>query len=215
MNVSGAMSMAWMRMPGQTWSAAAAAFLGMWMAMMPVMMLPVLLPRLWCYRRILRNTATASAGPLTALMAVGYFVVWAALGMVVYPLGVGLAALQMQQPMLARNVPLAGGVVILIMGALQCSRWKARRLVCCRQELRVSGALRDGVHFGLQCALCCANLMLISLVLGVMNLYAMGAVATAIAIERLAPTCRLVAWAIGGIVIATGLGLIVRTSQLI
>src|SRR5207302_5508750 len=34
------MSMAWMRMPGQTWSGAAASFLGMWVVMMVAMMLP-------------------------------------------------------------------------------------------------------------------------------------------------------------------------------
>jgi predicted metal-binding membrane protein len=34
------MSMAWMRMPGQTWPGAAAAFLGMWAVMMVAMMLP-------------------------------------------------------------------------------------------------------------------------------------------------------------------------------
>ena len=35
-----AMSMAWMRMPGQTWAGAAAAYLGMWFVMMLAMMLP-------------------------------------------------------------------------------------------------------------------------------------------------------------------------------
>ena len=34
------MSMAWMRMPGQTWAGAAASFLGMWVVMMVAMMLP-------------------------------------------------------------------------------------------------------------------------------------------------------------------------------
>src|SRR5512135_598940 len=46
-----AMSMAWMRMPGQTWPGAAASFLGMWIVMMAAMMLPSLLPVLWRYRR--------------------------------------------------------------------------------------------------------------------------------------------------------------------
>src|SRR5437016_11190232 len=34
------MSMAWMRMPGQTWPGAAASFLGMWVVVMVTMMLP-------------------------------------------------------------------------------------------------------------------------------------------------------------------------------
>src|SRR5476651_2625981 len=40
------MSMAWMRMPGQTWPGAAASFLGMWVVMMAAMMLPSLAPML-------------------------------------------------------------------------------------------------------------------------------------------------------------------------
>ena len=45
------MSMAWMRMPGQTWPGAAASFLGMWVVMMVAMMLPSLVPMLSRYRR--------------------------------------------------------------------------------------------------------------------------------------------------------------------
>src|SRR6266404_10001574 len=50
------MSMAWMRMPGQTWLGAAASFLGMWVVMMVAMMLPSLVPMLWRYRRAARRT---------------------------------------------------------------------------------------------------------------------------------------------------------------
>jgi hypothetical protein len=39
----GAMSVAWMRMPGQKWACAAVSFLGMWVAMRPPCLLPVLL----------------------------------------------------------------------------------------------------------------------------------------------------------------------------
>ena len=45
------MSMAWMRMPGQTWPGLAVAFLGMWIVMMVAMMLPSLIPMLWRYRQ--------------------------------------------------------------------------------------------------------------------------------------------------------------------
>src|ERR1051326_3738176 len=45
------MSMAWLRMPGQTWPGAAAAFLGGWVVMMVAMMLPSLVPMLRRYRR--------------------------------------------------------------------------------------------------------------------------------------------------------------------
>jgi predicted metal-binding membrane protein len=45
------MSMAWIRMPGQTWPRAAASLLGMWVVMMVAMMLPSLVPMLWRYRQ--------------------------------------------------------------------------------------------------------------------------------------------------------------------
>jgi predicted metal-binding membrane protein len=45
------MSMAWMRMPGQTWPGAAASFLGMGVVLMVAMMLPSLVPMLRRYRR--------------------------------------------------------------------------------------------------------------------------------------------------------------------
>jgi predicted metal-binding membrane protein len=40
-------SMAWMRMPGQTWAAAAVSFLRMWVVMMLAMILPSPVPMLW------------------------------------------------------------------------------------------------------------------------------------------------------------------------
>src|SRR5881296_646580 len=83
------MSMAWMRMPGQTWPGAAASFLGMWVVMMVAMMLPSVVPMLWRYRQAVGAT---HLGPLTALVGVGYFFVWSVFGMAVFPLSVALAA---------------------------------------------------------------------------------------------------------------------------
>src|ERR1017187_10374176 len=44
------MSMMWMRMPGETWTASAAMFMLMWLAMMVAMMLPSALPMLLNFR---------------------------------------------------------------------------------------------------------------------------------------------------------------------
>ena len=65
------MSMAWMRMPGQTWLAAAASFLGMWVVMMVAMMLPSLVPMLRRYRRLLARTGEMRLGRLTTVVGVG------------------------------------------------------------------------------------------------------------------------------------------------
>jgi len=216
------MSMAWMRMPGQTWPGAAASFLGMWVVMMVAMMLPSLVPMLWRYRQAIGRTGETRLGRLTARVGVGYFLVWTVFGMAAYPLGVALTTLEMQQQGLARAVPIAVGVVVLIAGSLQLTAWKARHLACCREApgrgrtLRADPgtAWRHGLRLGLHCTHCCAGLMAILLVIGVMDLRAMAVVAAAITVERLAPAGERVARAIGAVVVAAGLFLIGRAAGL-
>ena len=216
------MSMTWMRMPGQTWPGAAASFAGMWSSMMAAMMLPSLVPMLWRYRQALGSTGKGRLSPLTSLMGAGYFLVWTAFGMVVFPLGVELAGIEMRLPVLARAVPMVAGVAVLLAGALQFTGWKARYLACCREEPATyaslpaspGAALRHGLRLGLHCACCCAPLTAILLVLGVMDLRVMAIVTAAITAERLAPSGQRVARGIGAVVIATGLFLIARTAGL-
>jgi predicted metal-binding membrane protein len=212
------MSMAWMRMPGQTWPAAVASFLAMWIVMMIAMMLPSLVPMLRRYRQAVDGTSEAHLEWLTTLVGAGYLLVWALFGMVVFPLGVALAAAEMQQPALARAVPTSIGVVVLIAGALQITSWKAHHLACCREAPErgctlpadAGTAWRQGMRFGLHCGLSCANLTAILLVAGVMDLQAMTVVTAAITAERLAPAGERVARAVGAIVVGAGLFLIVR-----
>jgi hypothetical protein len=47
------------------------------------------------------------------LVGAGYFFVWTVFGMAAFPLGVALTAVEMQQPALARAVPIAVGVVVI------------------------------------------------------------------------------------------------------
>jgi predicted metal-binding membrane protein len=214
-----AMSMAWMRMPGQTWTGAAASFLAMWVVMMVAMMLPSLVPMLWRYRQALAGAGTR-LGRLTALVAAGYLLVWTAVGLAAFPLGAALTAIEMEHPALARAVPVAVGLVVLVAGALQLTAWKARRLACCREEparpleADARTAWRHGLRLGLDCAYCCAGLTAILLVVGVMDLRAMAVVAAAITAERVAPAGDRVARAIGAAVVGSGVFLIARAAGL-
>jgi predicted metal-binding membrane protein len=216
------MSMAWMRMPGQTWPGAWASFLGMWVVMMVAMMLPSVAPMLWRYRQAIDRAGETRGGPLTALVGVGYFLVWTVFGMAAFPLGVALAAVEMQLPALARAVPIAVAVVILIAGALQFTAWKAHHLACCREVPRrgrrlpadAGTAWRHGLHLGLHCSYCCAGLTAILLVVGVMDLRVMAGVTAAITVERLAPAGPRVARAIGVVAVGAGLFLIARAAGL-
>ena len=210
------MSMAWMRMPGQTWPGAAASFLGMWIVMMLAMMLPSLIPMLWRYRQAVGRTGETRLGRLTTLVGLGYFFIWTVFGMAAFALGVALAAVEMRQPALARAVPIAVGVVVLVAGAFQLTAWKARHLACCREApgrgrtLRADAgtAWRHGLRLGLHCSYCCAGLTAILLVIGVMDLRVMAVVMAAITVERLAPAGAGVARAIGAVVVVAGLLLI-------
>jgi predicted metal-binding membrane protein len=205
------MSMAWMRMPGQTWLGAAVSFLGMWVVMMVAMMLPSLVPMLRRYREAVGRTGETRLGLLTSLVGMGYFLVWTVFGVAAFPLGGALAALEMQQPALARAVPLAAGVTVLMAGLLQFTAWKARQLAWCRQAPRhalpadANTALRHGLRLGLHCGRCCAGPMAILLVVGVMDLRVMIVVAAAITVERLAPAGERVARITGAFAIAAGL----------
>jgi predicted metal-binding membrane protein len=213
------MSMTWMRMPGQTWPGAAASFLGMWIVMMVAMMLPSAIPMLQRYRQAVRAADGVRLGWLTARVGTGYFVVWTVVGLIVYPLGIALAEIEMRQPAVSRAVPLAAGVVILIAGALQLTAWKARQLACCGEvpgrgalSATAGAAWRHGLHLGLHCGKACGNLMVILLVVGVMDLRAMALVTAAITAERLSPAGDRIARATGAIIVAAGLLLIARAA---
>ena len=216
------MSMAWMRMPGQTWPGAAASFLGMWIVMMVAMMLPSLVPMLWSYRQAIEPRPGTSPGVLVVLVGAGYFFIWAVIGAAAFPLGAALAAIEMRQPALARAVPMAAGVTVLIAGLLQFTTWKAHHLACCREAPRsgharsgdAATAWRHGLRLGLHCSRCCGGLIAILLVIGVMDLRAMAVVGAAISVERLAPATERVVRAIGVVVIGAGLLLIARAAGL-
>lgn len=212
------MSMVWMLMPDQTWFGAAASFVGMWSVMMVAMMLPSVAPMLCRYR----DSATGNGGTrldlLTAIVGVGYFFVWTTIGMAVFPLGFALSMVEMEHPDLSRAVPIVVGAIVLTVGALQFTGWKARRLVSCRETPECDLALpanaatawRHGLRLGLHCVSCCFSLMLIVVVIGVMDLRLMAVVTVAVTAERLASNGVQVARGIGGVIVTAGVFLIAR-----
>ena len=181
--------------------------------MMIAMMLPVLLPSLARYRRVVRGTGGRVS--LTTTVAAGYYAVWTLAGLAVFPLGMLLAELAMQAPAVSRAVPMAAGVGVVIAGLLQFSSWKARQLDCCRRASQCTGirpnyraAWSHGLRLGGRCVYCCAGLNAILLITGVMDLRAMALVMMAISAERLATAGEGVARAIGFLVLGIGISLI-------
>jgi len=217
-----AMSMVWMRMSGQTWFGAAASFVGMWIVMMAAMMLPSLVPMLRRYRQAVNDARETRLARLTALVVAGYFAVWTAIGVAVFPVGATLAAIEIQRPALARAIPFAIGAVVLVSGLLQYTEWKARHLVSWRMSPARSHTLpadagtawRHGLRLGVHCSYCCAGLTAILLVMGLMDLRVMAFVTTAITVERLAPAGERAARGIGTVVVCGGIFLIARAAGL-
>lgn len=189
------MSMVWMNMPDQSWGAATSVFLGMWVVMMLAMMLPSLVPTLLGYRRSFQGLGRGRLAWLTAAASAGYFLVWAVLGMVAYALGVTLVAAEMKWLPLARHVPHATAVALLLAGSFQLTAWKAGRLAKCRNvqtcnsslASKAQNAFRHGLVWGVDCVFCCLGFMTVLLLTGVMNLITMIALSVGITAERLMP----------------------------
>lgn len=214
------MSMAWMRMPGQSWPGVAISFLGMWTVMMVAMMLPALVPMLRRYRAALGAAAGPRLGGFTVLAGVAYFLVWVLSGAIAFAVGVVLAALAMSFPEVARVAPFAAALTVIAGGLLQFSAWKSRRLACCRQlagrGVRLAADARTawnhGLRLGIHCSSCCVGLTAILLAVGVMDLTTMAIVTGAICLERLAPARSRAAHGVGAVAVAAGLFLLARAS---
>jgi predicted metal-binding membrane protein len=214
------MSGMWMRMPGQTWAGSTVMFLAMWVAMMVAMMLPSALPMVVIYRRAAAFRQDRRPDLSAALLILGYFGVWSALGLLAYAAGMLAADAAMHWTPVSRAVPPACGAALVACGIFQLTPMKSACLRHCRDPMglvacHVGGgplaALRLGIHHGLFCAACCWALMVIQLVLGIMSIPVMVAVAAVIALEKLIPRGQWVARLTGLAAIAGGLVWIAKT----
>ena len=208
------MSMAWMRMPGQSRIGAAAMFLTMWQLMMVAMMLPSTMPVALLYRRFAaaRRRRGEAAAPVAVLLA-GYFSTWLLFGVVAYVVGVGLSDAAMRDERASKLVPAATAFALILAGVYQLTPWKRVCLRHCRSPLSFVatcwkpgwlGTLRLGSHHGAYCAGCCWGLMLIQLAIGVMNLSLMAVLAGVIWIEKSWRHGEQMARAAGAAAIAAG-----------
>ncbi|HET7661943.1 MAG TPA: DUF2182 domain-containing protein [Oryzihumus sp.] len=179
-------------MGGSGAPAALLPFLGLWVAMMAAMMLPSVAPVARLYLRVVsaRTAGLARAARVTALLA-GYFLAWAAYGLVAFGLTRWLDAVTMTS---GRARVVAASAALAIAGTYQFSPLKARCLAHCRSPLGVlmhvgsfTGRLRDGrvgAWHGGYCLGCCWSLMLVLVAVGVMNMVWMAALAIVILLEK-------------------------------
>lgn len=158
-------------------------FVPMWIAMCIAMMLPTAIPMILCMQRVCER----DAGPRKKLpvwfFILGYVIIWSAFGLVCW--GVAWLILRFLGPWLATPLRLwlCVGALFLLCGIYQLSPLKNACLKGCQHPLSFmmehwcegcGGALQMGLLHGIECAGCCAALMLVMFPLGMMNLIWMG-----------------------------------------
>jgi len=175
---------------------------------MITMMMPSVLPMFLKTRR--------QSGSL-CLMASGYFAIWLIAGGGIYVAGMLYGIYTMQSLLLSRIIPLLSGISLIAVGTIQFTSWKMIHLLRCRSPLgcAVSYAqnetsFRIGCKQGVACCSCCATLMAIQLVLGIMNPVVMIVVAISIAAEKLLPRPEIITRSIGIAAILGGAAMLVN-----
>ena len=176
----------------------ASLMLGMWAVMMTAMMLPSAAPA------VLRVAGRAGSGHDDAIeglgraagFAAGYLAIWAGFGAAATVLQWALdSAHLLSEAMALRNVELAG-LVMAAVGVYQLTPLKRACLERCRaldgclasvEARRPWGTARAGLHYGVSCVGCCAALMSLLFVGGLMNIVWVAAIAVWVLAEKTLP----------------------------
>ena len=188
----------------------------MWLLMMIAMMLPSASPMILLYGRLARGArAQGAAMAPTAIFASVYLAVWGGFS--------ALAALA--QWLLVRSGVISelslaigdrrvGGALLVAAGLYQATPVKRACLDSCRSPLSVlmrlwrpgwAGAARLGFAHGVYCLGCCALLMSLLFVFGVMNLIWVAALALFVLIEKLLPIGSRISAGAGIVAVFVGL----------
>jgi predicted metal-binding membrane protein len=193
------MDMMDMPAPATAWAAAATllGLFGMWAAMMVGMMLPSVLPNVLLFSAMARQRRASGQAPLSVPAFVGgYLLVWIGFSLLAALLQTRLRVALLPLASHSRSAAIAAGLVLLLTGVYQWTRFKAVCLSHCRSPLAhfaahwregLGGALRMGAGHGLLCLGCCWLLMGLLFVGGVMNTYWIAGLALLVLLEKIVP----------------------------
>lgn len=195
-------------MPG-TMGLGVAGFEAMWTVMMAAMMLPAAAPIASMYARSLTSRRT----PRMAVFIAGYIAVWAAAGLPAYLLAMEAGRAASRRPLVGTA---AAAAIFAVNGVYQLTPWKNRCLAKCRAPIGLlikyasfrgrSRDLRAGAHHGAYCLGCCWSLMALLAAFGMMNAWAMAALAAVVAGEKLLPAGQVIARAAGLLSLGMAIG---------
>lgn len=191
----------------------------MWVVMMAAMMLPSIIPLTQVYVAV-RAKARRQGGdvPATALFVAGYLLVWTGFSVAATTAQLFLdhAAL-LTDSARTTSVAVAGGL-LLATGIYELTPLKRSCLRACRGPVDfvvrhwrkgTLGAVRLGAHAGMFCLGCCAMVMALLFVGGVMNLLWVALLAVFVLVEKLVPAGDVVSRFAGVAMVLAGSGLLV------
>jgi predicted metal-binding membrane protein len=193
----------------------------MWAIMMVAMMLPSASPMVLLYGRVVRQSErkgqiTNAAGSVAAFAA-GYLTLWSLFSVVAVAVQWALERSGAMNGMMALREPVIAGGLLIAVGVYQLTPLKENCLTHCRSPAAflaahwrpgAMGAWRMGLAHGAYCIGCCAALMLLLFVGGVMNLVWIAALSLLVLAEKLLPAGARLRVPIGLLLIIAGAGLI-------
>ena len=196
----------------------------MWAVMMVAMMLPSASPMVLLYARVVRQAErqgrVRNVSASIAAFASGYLTLWILFSGAAVIVQYVLERTAALSAMMSSRSILLSGLLLVAAGLYQLTPLKGACLRHCRGPAAfiaahwrpgVVGAWRMGLSHGAYCVGCCAALMLLLFVGGVMNLIWIAGLTLLVAIEKLAPfgplTARVVAVALitgGALIVLAG-----------
>jgi len=192
----------------------------MWWVMMVGMMLPSALPMTLTFATVNRRRRESGASYVpTAAFVAGYLGAWGAFSLAATGAQWALERAALMMPMKHLTSPLLGGLLFVAAGAYQLTPLKHACLRRCRSPLAfvlegwrdgTGGALRMGAEHGAYCLGCCAFLMALLFVGGLMNLLWVAAIAAFVLLEKLVPAGEALARAAGLLALGVGVWMMSR-----
>jgi predicted metal-binding membrane protein len=194
----------------------------MWAVMMVAMMLPSATPSVLLYGRIVSHAEAQgrarNASASTAAFLLGYLTLWILFSGLAVALQFALEQSGAMSGMMSSRSASLSGALLIAAGLYQLTPLKRACLTHCRGPAAfiathwrpgVSGAWRMGLTHGAYCVGCCAALMLLLFVGGVMNLVWLAGLTLFVALEKFAPIGPAAGKVIAGLLIAAGAALLV------
>jgi predicted metal-binding membrane protein len=186
----------------------------MWWVMMIGMMLPSASPMILMFGTVNRRKRERGEVFVPAVIfSSGYLLAWGVFSLAATLAQWGLDRAALLLPTMKTGNALFAGALWIGAGVYQWSPLKYACLTKCRSPLdfvlnhwhdgRI-GALRMGIEHGIYCLGCCAVLMALLFVLGVMDLLWVAAIAAFVFVEKLFPGGQWIARASGVMMMGVG-----------